>query len=960
MIAGIHPFWFWNDRLSAEEIRRQVEEMADQGIRGFFIHPRQGLAQPYLSESFFAMADVAIEAARARGLAVHLYDEYPYPGGVAGGEVVLGHPQYQGTRLVHANHDLHGGAVRVELPRGKVLSVVTYPLNGGKVDWLGGLDLRKHVGMVLGSSAYTEGTRLSPYSHKRYWANEPAPVLETTLPVGACRLFVSVQTQVENHKYWGKYVDVLNPEAVRKFIELTHERYLERYGNLFGSGIDAIFADEVYPGWSDRLPGEFMKEYQYDLLAVMPALQDTTHPEHVRVRYDLERLKYKLFCEAFEEPYSRWCQAHAIAYAGEKGSLRLAQLAYMDIPGCDAGHTKAGAPMDLVRPPIRQNAKATASAAYFYGKQGALCECCHSLGWSATLQDVKLIAEGLLLMGIRYIVPHAFFYSTHALRKHDAPPSLFWQMPYWPFVGRLSRRIDRIAGLFDGTHIAADVLLVEPSSGVPAERDLDVYTKLHELLLANHLDYHVVDTDILLGGRIADGRVHIRDVAAKLVIVPPMQVIEESLREWLTQCEAAGVDVLHCGTNLEPREFARAVTQRVEPSLSIRQDDREAAGVWAVRRVSKERTFWFVLNTTSERLDLDISSDVELREVALDENLPASLRRERGGFRRSLAPFESFIVEAAPAAAEQKSLPRVSIAFGGPCRLRPHGKNLLRMHTWQMSLPDQAGSCRHVAKVAAVPIANQLACGQFAVTPRIAIHTGRRPELDFPELRVRYEYTFENGYDGPVELVFEPESLAGEWRVSVNTAEPMRPRDFAPVTAHVRGSLGADVTSLLRRGENTIRIEMLVTRPDGGLLNALYLAGDFGVSLNPVRLVNPAETGSFQAYADNLLPYYAGVIDYITEVHLSEVPHGRDVLAEFVCEKPLHEAIEVSINGSAFQAVLWEPRCLRLPADWLKAGKNTVTVRVYSTLARSFEGQWFDYTAHECRDVCAPAPKEHR
>ena len=98
---GFYPFWFWNDALAADEIRWQVQQMAAQGVRGFFIHPRQGLQQPYLSASFFEMVDNAISAAREHGLVVHLYDEYPYPSGIAGGEVALGCPQYYATDLHH-------------------------------------------------------------------------------------------------------------------------------------------------------------------------------------------------------------------------------------------------------------------------------------------------------------------------------------------------------------------------------------------------------------------------------------------------------------------------------------------------------------------------------------------------------------------------------------------------------------------------------------------------------------------------------------------------------------------------------------------------------------------------------------------------------------------------------------------------------------------------------------------
>ena len=52
--AGYYPFWFWNGDLQVEEIRRQVAEMAAQGMRGFYIHPRQGLQRPYLSDAFSA------------------------------------------------------------------------------------------------------------------------------------------------------------------------------------------------------------------------------------------------------------------------------------------------------------------------------------------------------------------------------------------------------------------------------------------------------------------------------------------------------------------------------------------------------------------------------------------------------------------------------------------------------------------------------------------------------------------------------------------------------------------------------------------------------------------------------------------------------------------------------------------------------------------------------------------
>jgi len=947
---GFYPFWFWNDRLSAEEIRWQVREMAEKGIRGFFIHSRQGLQQPYLSEAFFEMVDVAMEAAEEYGLYVHLYDEYPYPSGIAGGEVVLGCPQFYATKLVQRSYVVEGGYVRLELPPGKVLACWVYPLEDGKVEWSKGVDLCDYVGPVLARDSYVE-TGLTRYNQKRYFASEPTPTLEATLTGGPHKLFVSVQAEVNHSKYWDHYVDVLNPEAMARWRELTHERYRKRYAVQFGKRIISIFTDETEPRWSERIPAAFLAEYGYDLAEYLPALQDASHPDHVKVSYDLYRLRYKLFCEAFEQPLSAWCRANDLAYSGEKPSLRMAQLRYMDIPGCEPGHIKAGARMDLLSPRLRQNARATACAAYFYGKGGSLCECYHSTGWSATLQDAKLIADGLLLLGIRYLVPHGFFYSTHALKKHDAPPTFFFQMPFWPLFGRLAERIGRIGELFEGTHMDAEVLVVDQTSGMPGHEDLLTYEAMLALLMENHLDFQIVDTDILQESHVEAGRVYAADIAVRVVLVPPMQVVEAPLRKWLAEYEAVGGTAIRVDRGQALDEVRDALLEEVEPSLSVRHDGKEVADVQVVKRVGAGKTLWFVLNTGSERVTAELDSGGGLREIPLEDDLPPFLEKREGRYMRTIRPFESFMLEAAAQDDVTEPLPRVVVGVGGAARVHPENPNLLRMYEWQMSLLDQDGEELQTAKVPAVPLVNQLDAGGFRYAPKVHHYFGHLPELSLPELRVRYVYTFTSNYDGPVELVMEPGSIVGEWAIYVNNSGPIVAADMQPTGAHVRGSLGTEVTPFLRQGENTVRVEVTVEGSNGGLLNALYLAGDFGVALEPVCLVPREEVGAFEAYEENLLPYYAGAITYTTEFELEEVPAGGRAIVEFDYGEPFQEASEVSINGSEYKPVLWEPRCVMLPTAQLRKGANILSTRVHTTLVRSFEGQWFDYRQHTYRAV---------
>jgi len=947
---GFYPFWFWNDDLSADEIHWQVKEMAAQGVRGFFIHSRQGLGRPYLSESFFQMVDAAIEAADERDLFVHFYDEYPYPSGVAGGEVILGCPQYHATQLVQKSYDLAGGSVRLGLPRGKILACVAYPLQEETVDWGRGIDLRASVGMVLERESYVE-MGLTSYNRKRYFASEPTPVLEATLPAGSHRLFVSVQVVVDHFKYWGHYVDTLNPEAVARFIALTHERYRQRYGHRFGQRIVSIFVDETAPWWSDRIPAAFQAEYGYDLLVALPALQDAAHPDHVQVAHDLYRLTYRLFCQSFEEQISGWCREHGLAYSGEKPSLRLAQLKYMDIPGCEPGHTKVGARPDWLRARVRTNARATASAAYFFGKPGALCECYHSLGWSATLQDAKSIADGLLLAGIRYLVPHGFFYSTHALKKHDAPPTFFFQMPFWPLFGVLSGYVERIAGLFESTHIDAQILLVDPGSGVPAHAELTAYETILWLLAEQHLDFHIVDTEILAGGQIDDGCVQVADIAAKVVIVPPMRVIEEPLQAWLEAFEAAGGTVVYCTCDLEPEALAAELLKTVQPSLRIRAEGREATQIVSVKRVSEDRTLWFLVNLGGEPLTVEFESGDDLREIPLDDDRPTRLERKEGRYQRLIWPFESLALEAVGAAAAPELIPQITVTVCGPAKVHVENANLLRLGEWHMALRGKEGGWGQSALVRTIPIANQLEEGEIPFVPAYRKYFGHEPELSLPELHARYEVTLGCNYGGPVQLVMEPGSIVGDWRISVNGSDPLGPADFQPTKAHVRGSQGADVTDRLVPGENVIRVEVTTDRTDGGLLNPLYLAGNFGVWLNPARIVARGEEGLFEEYGANLLPHYAGVIEYTTTFALDHLPEAKRVLVAFDYGKPFHEASEVSVNDGPYQPVLWQPRCIALERARLRVGENTLKTRVYTTLIRSFEGQRFDYELHEYQDV---------
>ena len=81
------PFWSWNDRLNPDELDRQVRDMKEHGMGGFFMHSREGLETPYLSEEWMTCIRRTVQAAKDVGMNAWLYDEDRWPSGFAGGLV---------------------------------------------------------------------------------------------------------------------------------------------------------------------------------------------------------------------------------------------------------------------------------------------------------------------------------------------------------------------------------------------------------------------------------------------------------------------------------------------------------------------------------------------------------------------------------------------------------------------------------------------------------------------------------------------------------------------------------------------------------------------------------------------------------------------------------------------------------------------------------------------------------
>ncbi len=250
-----------------------------------------------------------VKRAKELGMALWLYDEKGYPSGTAGGLTLKNHPEWEARGLLCVERETKGEEdIALEVPPGRLVSALAFPITETGIDIKGKVDLRSKVkDGKLSWRAPRGDWRILIISEDRLYERTHAAVsLGDRLP----------------------YINLLMPEPTRKFIELTHEKYAKYLGNNLGEYFIATFTDEpslmsyfFQPSpyrplpWSVNLPLEFKRRRGYELEPFIPLLfSDGEGAE--KVRYDFWQTVGELVGENFFGQIRDWCRAHNIASGG--------------------------------------------------------------------------------------------------------------------------------------------------------------------------------------------------------------------------------------------------------------------------------------------------------------------------------------------------------------------------------------------------------------------------------------------------------------------------------------------------------------------------------------------------------------------------------------------------------------------------------------------------------------------
>ncbi len=568
---GSLPFWSWNDKFDDEELRRQIRNMHDLKMNGFFMHARNGLVTEYMSDEWYHAIDVCIDEAKKLGMEAWSYDEYGFPSGFAGGKL-LEDPKNFACFIKHN--------VTESYPETEALAV--YVIENGR----------------------------------------------------ARRVFASVEGATEYHVitvgYDSSYVDTLDKRVIARFIEVTHEDYKKRIAKEdFGKTMPGFFIDEPQfyrcaTPWSSVLEESFKKRFGYDILDNLVAL--FVKCEGFReLRFDYHKLITDLFINAFGKQVYDWCEANGCQLTGhtvEENFLHtqisrcgsaMRFYCYEHIPGIDYLGRRLSFKSDCLPHQL-------GSVAAQLGKKKVLTETFGCCGWDTPPRELKNILDFQFANGINLVCQHLYTYSARGERKHDYPLHFSEYLPWQKHLREFNEHFNHLGYLLSRGEENVHTLVIHPihnaymyfdhedQSASVAEQDRD-FRALSDLLSRHQVAYHYGDEDMMAEMAHVEGKtLTVGKCTYDTVIVPKVESLDSSTVSLLKEYAGNGGRIVLEGelptlVDARPADYSWLISTMTMDEVLASQDltIRTTAGenisdCRVMVRVLDGKRFFFVTN----------------------------------------------------------------------------------------------------------------------------------------------------------------------------------------------------------------------------------------------------------------------------------------------------------------------------------------------------------------------------
>lgn len=456
------------------------------------------------------------------------------------------------------------------------------------------------------------------------------------------------------------YVDLFNPEVVRKFIEVSYQPYVEKYKAKIKDYTFAFFSDEphIHARYFDKntpnrgvlsyspwLEKKFEQLYGYSLRDKLDLLfEKKENWREVRMHY--YRAKALQFEESYTKQIATYAEENEFNYTGHylgedvlqkvRDRIGNSMLHYrsMQQPGMD--HLGLSIANRIL------TAKSLSSVANQYEKTKRLSELFGISGQNMNFEDRKWIAGWHSILGINHFCPHLTLYSMKGARKRDYPPTFSYQQPYWHFNKKIEDYLGRISYATTVGKYDPQILVINPleSEYIKGNEDGEFTSGINnvlEILQANHYDYDIGDEQILADTAIINmDKLQVGAMHYQHVILPDMISIRQSTLNLITELHKSGGLIFSTGRfpkfvdgvvnkiqldelkkwviTSSPKDFEKSLLRSIFPNVVISGENNRK--IWSQTRTTKNGKLVQLYNTSHTQSIL-----FEIKAEFPDENV---------------------------------------------------------------------------------------------------------------------------------------------------------------------------------------------------------------------------------------------------------------------------------------------------------------------------------------------------
>jgi hypothetical protein len=450
--------WWWFGPAAAKpELERELEQMKAEGIGGVEIatlyplaldDPKTGFHnQRFLSDEHLDAIRFAATAAGKLGLRVDITLGSGWP---------FGGPHIPVTQAA--------GELRVE----------TIPIPPG-TDSVPVPDIATGEQLIAaflapvgeGLVSLRDAKQVSPIVDGRLRISPPSEIANDAIFFISSRTGMTVKRPAFGAE--GFVLDHYDRSAIATHLHAVGDRLLEAFGDQPPYAIFSDSLEDYGSNWTGDLMEQFRSRRGYDLTPYLPALLGDIGPLTAAVRHDWGRTLTELANERYLAPLHAWAQQHHTLLRSQTYGfppVTLSSNRYADLP---EGEGKAS----LLMWREFSDTRWAASAGHLFSRPVISSETwtwLHSPAFRATPLDLKAEADLHFLQGINQLVGHGWPYSPDEAGEPGwrmyAAAALNTHNP-WSFVmPDLARYLQRVSFALRQGKPANDVALLLPNDDV--------------------------------------------------------------------------------------------------------------------------------------------------------------------------------------------------------------------------------------------------------------------------------------------------------------------------------------------------------------------------------------------------------------------------------------------------------------------------------------------------------------